>query len=36
MVESGRKLVSAFEAGAPTDELKESAENLYAVCRPWV
>ncbi len=36
MVESGRNLVTAFEAGAPTDELKESAEHLHAVCRPWV
>jgi len=36
MVEAGRHLVAAFESGAPTDELKESAENLHAVCRPWV
>lgn len=36
MVDSGGKLVAAFRSGAPTDELQESAENLHAVCRPWV
>lgn len=36
MVAAGQTLVEQFEAGAPTDELKDAASNLHAVCRPWV
>ncbi len=36
MVEAARELVAKYEQGADTEELKESAGNLHAVCRPWV
>jgi hypothetical protein len=36
MVAAGREVVAAFERGAEPDELKEAAERLHGVCRPWV
>ena len=36
MVAAANDLVRAYEDGLPTDELKEAAEQLHGVCRPWV
>jgi hypothetical protein len=36
MVEAARDVVAAYERGDEPDELKEAAERLHAVCRPWV
>ncbi len=36
MVAEGQRLVLAFGDGLAPDELKEVAEQLHAVCRPWV
>jgi hypothetical protein len=36
IVERARALVERFEAGADPDELTAAADDLRAVCRPWV
>jgi hypothetical protein len=36
IVAAGNQLVAAYERSAETDELKVAAEQLHAVCRPWV
>ncbi|MAT05057.1 MAG: hypothetical protein CL424_08440 [Acidimicrobiaceae bacterium] len=36
MVGAATALVSTFDAGRPTDEIKEAAAALHGVCRPWV
>ena len=36
MVGAATALVDAFQAGRPTDEIKEAATALHGVCRPWV
>lgn len=36
MVDAANGLVAAYERSAHVDELKEAAEALHAVCRPWV
>ena len=36
MVSAAEQVVAGYEAGLPPDELKEVAEQLHGVCRPWV
>lgn len=36
IVDRARVLVARFEAGADTDDLTAAADDLRAVCRPWV
>lgn len=36
MVGAATALTQTFEAGRPTDEIKEAASALHSVCRPWV
>jgi hypothetical protein len=36
MVAAARQLVDAYESSAEPDELREAADELHGVCRPWV
>lgn len=36
MVSAANDLVTAYRDGLPTDELKDVADQLHGVCRPWV